>query len=379
MSFHPSHFSPFSLLLSSYYFFYFALVGVYIIFLPKALLELDYSPLKVGIIYAAAPFMRFLLPFIFKKYLTLTPKVYLFALFVTFLGSLIFLGTIEHFWLYFIANLLFGAAMGVSLPYVETMALDTLSKSSYGKVRLWGSLGFITISLWLGKVLSSAHETLYYLCAAALLTLLFGGLLIRHEQVSQNNPQDDASFSLTRYWAFWLSIFLMQVGFGGFYNFFTIYETSHGISLEIVSWMWSFGVICEVIMLYFQGPLLQRNLLNILLFATLITAFRWLILYFYPDSVEITFASQSLHAVSFALYHTAAITYVFGLYTQKKLAQQFFLGIAFGLGGSVGAILSGQVYGEHLFLIESIITFLAFLVLIIHKKRRTYIKGSLNV
>jgi len=379
MRFHPSRFSPFSLLLSSYYFFYFALVGVYIIFLPKALLELDYTPLKVGIIYAAAPFMRFLLPFIFKKYLTLTPKVYLFALFVTFLGSLIFLGTIEHFWLYFIANLLFGAAMGVSLPYVETMALDTLSKSSYGKVRLWGSLGFITISLWLGKVLSSAHETLYYLCVAALLTLLFGGLLIRHEQVSQNNPQDDASFSLTRYWAFWLSIFLMQVGFGGFYNFFTIYETSHGISLEIVSWMWSFGVICEVIMLYFQGPLLQRNLLNILLFATLITAFRWLILYFYPDSVEITFASQSLHAVSFALYHTAAITYVFGLYTQKKLAQQFFLGIAFGLGGSVGAILSGQVYGEHLFLIESIITFLAFLVLIIHKKRRTYIKGSLNV
>jgi PPP family 3-phenylpropionic acid transporter len=162
----------------------------------------------------------------------------------------------------------------------------------------------------------------------------------------------------------------MQVGFGGFYNFFTIYETSHGISLEMVSWMWSFGVICEVFMLYFQGPLLQKNLLNILQFATLITAFRWFLLYLYPDSVSITFASQSLHAISFALYHTAAITYVFGLYTQKKLAQQFFLGIAFGLGGSVGAVLSGQVYGEYLFLVEAIITFSAFIVLYIHQKRR---------
>jgi PPP family 3-phenylpropionic acid transporter len=81
-----------------------------------------------------------------------------------------------------------------------------------------------------------------------------------------------------------------------------------------------------------------------------------------------------MHAISFALYHTAAITYVFSLYTQKKLAQQFFLGIAFGLGGSVGAILSGQMYGEYLFLVESIITFMAFLVLLIHQRRKISIR-----
>ena len=370
---HISLRSTFSLFLSAYYFFYFALVGVYIIFMPKVLLELGYNAFEVGLIYAAAPFMRFLLPFIFRKYVSLTPKVYLLALFLTFVGSLIFLGTIEHFWFYFVANLLFGAAMGVSLPYVETIALASLSKSHYGKVRLWGSLGFITISLWLGKVLSSPHEALYYLSGAALLTLLFGGVLIQYDKVTHDLAKDDTSFSLSKYWAFWLSIFLMQVGFGGFYNFFTIYETSHGISLEMVSWMWSFGVICEVFMLYFQGPLLQRNLLHILQFATLLTAFRWLLLYLYPDSVEVTFASQSLHAISFALYHTAAITYVFGLYTQKKLAQQFFLGIAFGLGGAIGALLSGQLYGEYLFLMEAGITFLAFLVLIVHQKRREFI------
>jgi PPP family 3-phenylpropionic acid transporter len=95
-----------------------------------------------------------------------------------------------------------------------------------------------------------------------------------------------------------------------------------------------------------------------------------MILFLFPDSVTLTFASQSLHAISFALYHTAAITYVFSLYSQKKLAQQFFLGIAFGLGGSVGAILSGQIYGEYLFLLESLITLMAFVVLLIHQKRK---------
>ena len=365
----------FSPLLGAYYFFYFALVGIYVIFMPKVLLDLGYSTLEVGILYAAAPFMRFLLPFVFRHSISLTPKVYQLSLLFTFIGTLLFIATVNDFWVYLAANLLFGAAMGISLPYVETIALASLSKHRYGKVRLWGSLGFMGIALWLGKVLDSPYEALYYLSAIAFLTLLFGAMLTRYDTTSHSSAQDDASFSLSKYWAFWISIFLMQVGFGGFYNFFTIYETAHGISLEMTSWMWSFGVVCEVFMLYFQGPLLQRNLLNILQFATLVTAIRWMILYLFPDSVTLTFASQSLHAISFALYHTAAITYVFSLYAQKKLAQQFFLGIAFGLGGSMGAILSGQIYGEYLFLVESIITFMAFIVLLIHQRRKENIQA----
>lgn len=367
----PSFFpSSLSLLLGIYYFFYFALVGVYIIFMPKVLQQLGYSAVEVGIIYAAAPFMRFLLPFVFRHYLKLSVKVYWLSLLLTFIGTLLFLATVGNFYSYLLANLLFGAAMGISLPYVETIALSSLSKEHYGKVRLWGSLGFMGIALWLGKILETPQQALIYLSAMALLTLVFGAQITKYDTVSHETTQDDKSFSLSKYWAFWVSIFLMQVGFGGFYNFFTIYETAHGISLEMTSWMWSFGVICEIVMLYFQGPLLRRNLLVILQFATLVTAGRWMVLYFFPDSVTITFASQSLHAVSFALYHTAAITYVFSLYTQKKLAQQFLLGIAFGLGGSVGAVLAGQIYGEYLFLVEAGITFTAFLVLWLHERRK---------
>jgi PPP family 3-phenylpropionic acid transporter len=363
-------------LLGAYYFFYFALVGVYVIFMPKVLIELGYSTVEVGIVYAAAPFMRFLLPFVFKHYIDLSPKVYLLSLLLCFIGTLLFLGTVQSFEFYLFANLLFGASMGISLPYVETIALASLPKNRYGKVRLWGSLGFMGIALWLGKILAAPYDALYYLSTMALLTLIFGAILVKYDTTEHSSAKDDASFSLMKYWAFWLSVFLMQVGFGGFYNFFTIYETAHGVSLEITSWMWSFGVICEIVMLYFQGPLLQRNLLNILKFATLVTALRWIILYLFPDSLTLTFASQSLHAVSFALYHTAAITYVFSLYTQKKLAQQFFLGIAFGLGGSVGAVLSGQIYGENMFLIEAIITFISFMVLWLHQKRRITYENS---
>ena len=357
--------------LALFYLFYFSLVGVYVIFMPKVLLSFGYSKSEIGVIYAAAPFMRFLIPFVFRRFIALNHNVFILSLLLILLGSIIFLATIEEFWSYFIANLLFGAAMGVALPYVETISLQRLSKNRYGKVRLYGSFGFTAIALWLGKVLTIPYEALYYLAAMALLTLLSGAAVAHLDQhTSMETLEENRSFSLIRYPWFWLSIFLMQLSFGGFYNFFTIYETSQGISLETTSWLWSFGVICEIAMLYFQGPLLQKNLLLIIKAATLVTSLRWLMLYLFADSLPLTFASQSLHAVSFALYHTAAISYVFTLYAQKKLAQQFFLGIAFGLGGSMGALLAGQIYGEKMFLIEAAIALLAFAALFGHSRRK---------
>lgn len=361
----------FAPILGAYYFFYFALIGAYIIFMPEFLSRLGYTPFEVGVIYASAPFMRFLTPFIFKYFLILTPKVYKITLFLTALLTLLFFITINNFYLYLLTNLIFGAMMSVSLPYVETIAISILSKQNYGKVRLWGSIGFMIIALWLGKVLTTPKEILYYLTILSFLTLFFGVLLVKYDNIIHTTPKEDKTFSLKLYGFFWLSLFLMQVGFGGFYNFFTIYEVDRGISLEVISYMWSFGVVCEVIMLYFQAPLLQRNLLTIIQFATLLTAIRWFILFYFSNSITMTFISQAFHAISFALYHTATMSYLFLLYRQKKLAQQFFLGIAYGLGASVGAIISGQVYGDYLFLIEGFITILAGVSLFIHQKRKS--------
>ncbi len=364
--------------LSLFYFAYFALVGVYIMFMPTALSSFAYSKFEIGVIYTIAPLMRFLLPFIFKYYVKLTENIFLLSLWFTFLSSLLFWVTIENFYLHLLSNALFGASMGVILPYVETISLQQLSKKVYGKVRLWGSIGFILVALWLGNTNVSAIQTIYYLCFTGLFTGLFGYFVRQYDTDRTIQEEEDKGFSLKKYWAFWTSMFLMQVAFGGFYTFFTIYELEQGISKEIISYLWSFAVICEIAMLYFQGALLQRKLLLLLKVATLVTAFRWLMLYLFPTSLGITFFSQSLHAISFALYHTASITYVFSLYHQKRLAQQFYLGISFGLGGGVGSLIAGYFYGEYLFLIEAFITLLAFMMLLVHDKRKSSIPRAVN-
>jgi len=363
-------------LLSLFYLAYFALVGIYIIFLPKMLVESGYSAAQVGVIFAASPLMRFLLPFWFQRLGGVHRRHYLGALIVAFGASLLFFVTLGSFTAFFAANLLYGAAMGIILPYVDTIALQVISRERYGRVRLWGSIGFMAIALWLGQVLQTPLQSLVYLAVLALLTLMTGWYLTRYDRGEAVSPADEKTpepFSLRRYWAFWLSAFLLQVSFGGFYNFFTIYETAHGISLEMTSWLWSFGVLCEIAMLYWQGPLLKRDLLGLIELAVATTVLRWAILWLWPDSLPAAFAAQSLHALNFALYYTAAIAYVYDLYTQKKLAQQFFLGITFGLGGSVGAVLAGWIYEavpSSLFLFEALIALAAWGAIRLHRYRK---------
>jgi PPP family 3-phenylpropionic acid transporter len=81
----------------------------------------------------------------------------------------------------------------------------------------------------------------------------------------------------------------------------------------------------------------------------------------------ITFLSQSLHAFSFGLFHSAVIIYLYSLYENKKLAQQFMYGVAYGLGGFLGALIAGWLYGANLFLYSAIFSALAFLVIINRK------------
>jgi len=362
--------------LGVFYLFYFALVGVYIIFMPKLLLSRGFDATEVGVIFAAAPFMRFLLPFVFRYFVPLTLGVYNLSLLVMALSTLLFFITIDDFYSYLVANLIFGASMGVALPFVEIIALQIVSKEGYGRVRLWGSIGFMAIALWLGHTLSTASEGLVYLSIVAIATLVSGRSLSRYDRETHTDttPQsDNRDFSLSKYWAFWLSAFLLQVSFGGFYNFFTIYETAHSISLETTSYLWSFGVLCEVVLFYYQGPLLKHNLLYLLKFTIATAILRWLLLYIYPSSLLVAYISQSLHAFSFALYYTAVIAYVYSLYTQKRLAQQFLLGMTFGLGGSLGALMAGWIYeydGELLFGFEAIVALLSLIAIMIHSKRR---------
>jgi PPP family 3-phenylpropionic acid transporter len=265
--------------------------------------------------------------------------------------------------------------MGLILPYIETYAMEHLQRERFGKSRLYGSIGFMIIAIVLAKQLTSYVIGINYFIFAISITLFFGvAITFKNEAFKKKiELERQEKFSLLKAKYIWISLFFMQISFGAFYNFFTIYETAHGVSLEMVSYLWSFGVICEIIFFYYQAPLLKLNLVNILKFSVSITIIRWLLLYFFPDSITVSFLSQSLHAVSFALHHTVAISLLYSVYQNKKLAAQFYYGFSFGLGGFLGAILAGIFYGPYLYLYAAIMAVFSLISLFLYQPKSNII------
>jgi len=336
---------------SGFFFFYFAIIGVYIIFLPKILQLIGYSPMQIGSIFAIAPLTRFLVPFFFQKWFKLSIWVFYTALGLAIISALLFYITIDSFYLFIIPNLLLGASLGLILPFLETYAMEYLGKEHYGKARLFGSLGFMAVGLVLAKLLQDTNMGLHFFLGSVILMILFGVTITRGNSHFANSDTPNGSLQFAPHAGFWLNLFFMQMSFGAFYNFFTIYQTDAGVSLELTSWMWAFGVICEVVLFYFQGIFIKRfELLSLVQFATLMTSIRWLLLFLFPGFIVVAFLSQAFHAFSFALHHSAAFSYLHTIYSNRRLAAQFYYGFSFGLGGFVGALIAGWIYGPFLYL-----------------------------
>ncbi len=350
-------------LLASFYFFYFSIIGIYVIFLPKVLSMVHYTPSEIGIILAAAPLVRFIVPLFFMRYLTIDQRMFNTALLIMVFSAISFYFTIESFYSVLISNIFFGVGLSLVLPYLELIALYYLAKERYGKIRLFGSLGFIAVALLLVDHLDGAKTALLFLLILAIVTATIAFIISKNATLLHKEPKKIKNdIDLLRDWRLWGGFILMQVGFGSFYNFFTISVTDSGVALDTTIYLWSFGVVVEIAMLYTQAPLLKLNLLRVIQATTLITSLRWLLIYIAPSSVVLLFASQSLHAFSFALFHSASISYLFYLYAHRSLAQQLFSGLAYGLGAFVGALSSGFIYDhfpQHLFLVSSIITLVA--------------------
>jgi PPP family 3-phenylpropionic acid transporter len=358
--------------ISAFFFFYFSIIGVWVIFLPKILQDFGYSSTQIGIIFSISPLMRFLTPFFFLKLFSLTNRVLHISLIVMLLCIPFIYLSVDKFEYFLVVNIIFGVSFGLVLPYMETYSLSILGKERYGKSRLWGSIGFLLVALVLAKLLENNYMGIHFIAVCIIITVIFTYLnSLDDSHFSSNVKKDENSFSFTDNLSLWISIFLMQVGFGAFYSFFTIYAADHGVMIDDVSYLWTFGVLCEIALFYYQSFFMRFKLIYLIEFSIGITAFRWMLLYLYPNNISILYASQMIHAFSFALYHTATLSYLYTLYKNKKLASQFYYGFGFGLGGFFGSLIAGYFYGEYLFLSSAIFVFIAFLILFFSRYNRT--------
>ena len=336
-----------------FYFLFFALIGDYVIFLPKFFSKI-FTPTQIGIIFSMMPIARFLTPFIFLKK-PLTKKDYLLSLTIAVLSS--FLILTQNFYLILIAFFLIGASFAVVFPYIEAIAIEKLS-TKYGRARVTGSIGFMLYGI-VFSYLNISHLTSF------IVLMLFTAVSALYFKEDKSIKKESKNLNIFKDYKFWLGLIFLQISFGGFYNFFTIYLIKHGINKEYVGWLWGVGVMAEIAVFLIGHKFLHKlNPLKWIKISIFLTSIRWLILYLFPNYIVLITLSQLIHAFSFAIFHTSALLYINKKYLNKTLAQQFYAGVGYGLAAFLGSIVSGFLYGDKLFLYESLIAMLGFLIML---------------
>jgi PPP family 3-phenylpropionic acid transporter len=339
--------------LSSFYLFYFALLGSTAPFLALYFDHLGFSSARIGELVAIPMLMRCIAPNLWGwlgDYTGQRLAIVRFGAVCTLACfSLILLDT-SYAWLAMVMALhaFFWHAV---LPQFEVITLAHLQgqASRYSQIRLWGSIGFILTVVGLGRLFEWFSLDLY---PQALLFIMAGIVAsswwVPGAQPVTSGPKQAGEGFLKQLaspgvLAFYASVALMQLSHGPYYTFLTLHLEHLGYSRGIIGVLWAVGVVAEVLMFMAMSRILQRfSVRNVLIASFLLASLRWLLLGNLADHLPILILAQLLHAATFGSYHAAAIHFVqrsFGA-RQQGQGQALYAALS-GTGGAMGALYSG--------------------------------------
>ncbi len=344
--------------LSSFYFFYFTVFGV---FVPYAGLYYDFlgfNAIQIGQLSAIFVATKLIAPNLLGWIADKTElKVFWvkWSAFVTFILLIFFARQSSFEWM-LLAVFIFSFFFHSSLPIFESYTFNTIKKakqdkSCYGRIRLWGSVGFVFAVVIVGWVFDKTGMASFpfYLLIFAFLIWLAVVFLAEEKTIVEN--VDSSKFwkiiKQPQVIALLLVSLLIQFSHGSYYGFYSIFLSDAGYSKTSISIFWAVGVVAEIVVFLYMLPLFKKfSAKSLLIISLWLTVLRWLVIPIGIDSISILFIAQLLHAASYGLFHASAIYLIDHLFTGKTQSrgQAIYASLSHGLGGSLGLLLAGYVW-----------------------------------
>ncbi len=366
---------------SSYYWWYFSVLGALVPYWPLYLEARGFGPRALGELMGVLAVTRVIAPqaggFLSDHWGHRTAIVRVAA----GLALLVFLAMTAARGFLAVALVMAGFSFFwyATLPPLEA---STLARHGdrYGRVRLWGSVGFIVMVLALGPLWDRfGSAVLVPVIALALLALWFSTLALPPLAA---RPEPRAPFRVRPgLWPFLAACFLMQVSFGPYYTFYSVYLSHYGYDKTAIGALWALGVVCEILV-FWQAPRLFARFRDHALFAWTfaLAILRWILIAQAPRSGLVLLLAQILHAFTFGLYHAVAIRLAGGFTGAGMRARaQALYGSAAGAGAALGAVASGQLWplvgGQATFLWAAAVAALALAVVILWVPRQVAASG----
>jgi len=282
------------------------------------------------------------------------------------------------------------AAMTCFMSVVSQIEVLSLSAAqdkptTYNRIRLFGSIGFIIAAVLVGALVETRGPdfVVEFGLLSLLLTLIVSFKLNSSGQSSQQMFEQISDESFMQrclkpgFVAFMVASILLQVSFAPYVGFFTKFLAENGYQGINIGILFSLGTFAEIFLFMFAGVVLAKYNIKLLMFVCLfLTSLRWLTVAVFVDSWFIVVITQLVHALSFGLMHSVSIYFIRLHFSadQQNRGQFMYLGATYGLGGAIGASITGITWndgagGSETFIWAAACVFIAALLILITPRK----------
>jgi PPP family 3-phenylpropionic acid transporter len=309
---------PFSARLGAFFAAYFVLIGIHTPFFPVWLAAKGLDAREIGIVLAAPMFVRFfVVPVVTRmadrrNALRGALMVCAFATLAGYVAVALSSG---------FALILVTVSL-MAVPYSPTMALGDAyalrglqDRQAYGPVRMWGSVSFIFASLgagWLFDVMA-AKDLILLIIGAVFATALSTLVLPPLPPHAEEGEAQISGLHLLRqhgFVAILLAASLIQGSHSLYYGFSTISWKAAGIDGITIGFLWSCGVMAEIVLFAFSGRLPAAiGPLTLMGIGAAAATIRWIAMAFDPPGAVLP-VLQAMHGISFGATHLGTIGYL---------------------------------------------------------------------
>ncbi len=339
-----------SLNFALFFFAYYGYIGVFSPYASLYFADRGLSAAQIGVLMSLMQVMRIFGPNLWGWVADHTSRRVLVLRATSAAAAFTFCGmfwgdTFSFFFMLMVLLNLFTSAQG---PLSEALMLSAMrgDLTHYGRLRLWGSVGFIVLVTASGQLLDWQGVGMTPWISLAMLVMVAGvALNMREEQITHAHhevPSVRRLLQRREVIAFFASTFLMIAAHASVYVYYSLYLADIGYSKTVIGLMWSLGVIAEIAFFYWQAPLFRRFGVRKLMIASLaIGVVRFLMIGLGAESLLLLLVAQVLHAATFGVHHSASVATMQRWFAGPLQArgQALYISISYGLGGTVGGLM----------------------------------------
>lgn len=224
----------------------------------------------------------------------------------------------------------------------------------YGRVRLWGSAGFLVMVFLAGAWFE--HHGMGQFPAWTVLSLLLVWICtLRLPDLKEPVVHAEGSAPLLPVlrqpvvqWLF-ASLFFHILSHMGIYIFFSLYLDDLGYSKTMIGVLWAVSVVAEIVWFFTQSRWMPRaSHAAWLAICAAAAALRLAMTAAAADHLWVLLLAQALHALTFAAHHTSCIAMVSAYFPARLRGrgQALFTVVGYGLSGVLGG-LGGGILSAH--------------------------------